>query len=96
MHFQNFILNSYHSTPTSGYTCFQGKKSDRFVAIGPVDLPVSRGYVEEIIKECLKHKITKVDILGFEFEMGMFPNLLEEAKGKGVDIAPKIHSNGCF
>ena len=33
--------------------------------------------------------ITKVDILGFEFEMGLFPNVLDEARAKGIDIAPK-------
>jgi hypothetical protein len=30
-----------------------------------------------------------VDILGFEFEMGLFPNVLDEARAKGIDIAPK-------
>ena len=30
-----------------------------------------------------------MDILGFEFEMGLFPNVLDEAKAKGIDIAPK-------
>ena len=39
--------------------------------------------------ECRKKHITKVDILGFEFEMGLFPNVLDEARGKGIDIAPK-------
>jgi hypothetical protein len=45
--------------------------------------------VEEIILECRKKHITKVDILGFEFEMGLFPNVLDEARQKGIDIAPK-------
>jgi len=45
--------------------------------------------VEEIILECRKQHITKVDILGFEFEMGLFPNVLDEARAKGIDIAPK-------
>jgi hypothetical protein len=30
-----------------------------------------------------------VDILGFEFEMGLFPNVLDEARSKGIDISPK-------
>jgi len=54
-----------------------------------VNLPVTRLFVEEIIVECRKKNITKVDILGFEFEMGLFPNVLDEARGKGIDIAPK-------
>jgi hypothetical protein len=35
-----------------------------------------------------KH-VTKVDILAFEFEMGLFPNVLDEARNKGIDITPK-------
>jgi len=43
----------------------------------------------EIILECRKKRITKVDLLGFEFAMGLFPNVLDEARAKGIDIAPK-------
>ena len=59
------------------------------MALGPVNLPVTRLFVEEIILACRKYRITKVDILGFEFEMGLFPNVLDEARAKGIDIAPK-------
>ena len=31
-------------------------------------------------------KITKVDVLGFEFEMGLFPNIRDYAKTKNVDL----------
>jgi site-specific DNA-methyltransferase (adenine-specific)/adenine-specific DNA-methyltransferase len=30
-----------------------------------------------------------VDVLAFEFEMGLFPAVLDEAKHKGIDLAPK-------
>ena len=59
------------------------------VVVGPVNLPVTRLFVEEIILECRQKRITKVDLLGFEFEMGLFPNVLDEAKSKGIDISPK-------
>ena len=54
-----------------------------------MNLPVTRLFVEEIILECRQKHITRVDILGFEFEMGLFPNVLDEARAKGIDIAPK-------
>lgn len=54
-----------------------------------MNLPVTRLFVEEIILECRQKHITKVDILGFEFEMGLFPNIQEEAKSKGIDLAMK-------
>ena len=59
------------------------------MAVGPVNLPVTRLFVEEVILECRQKHITRVDILGFEFEMGLFPNVLDEARAKGIDIAPK-------
>lgn len=87
--FLELILNAYKAEKTDGFATFHGKKSGRLVAIGPVNLPVTRLFVEEIILECRKKQVTKVDILGFEFEMGLFPNVLDEARGKGIDIAPK-------
>ena len=87
--FLDLILNAYRAEKTAQFAAFHGKKAGRLVAVGPVNLPVTRLFVEEIILECRKHHITKVDILGFEFEMGLFPNVLDEARGKGIDIAPK-------
>jgi DNA modification methylase len=87
--FLDLILKAYQAEKTDGFASFHGKRSGRLVAVGPVNLPVTRLFVEEIILECRKKHITKVDILGFEFEMGLFPNVLDEARSKGIDIAPK-------
>ncbi|MCD6568066.1 MAG: site-specific DNA-methyltransferase, partial [Dehalococcoidia bacterium] len=87
--FLDLILHAYRAEPVSQFNAFHGKKAGRLVAVGPVNLPVTRLFVEEIILECRKHHITRVDILGFEFEMGLFPNILDEAKSKGIDMAMK-------
>ena len=87
--FRALILNAYQAETTDSFAGFHGKKAGRLVAVGPVNLPVTRLFVEEIILECRKHHITRVDILGFEFEMGLFPNVLDEARAKGIDIVPK-------
>ena len=87
--FLELILTAYRAEKVEGFTTFHGKRSGRMVVVGPVNLPVTRLFVEEIILECRKKHITKVDILGFEFEMGLFPNVLDEARSKGIDIAPK-------
>ena len=87
--FLDLILRAYRAEKTDGFASFHGKRAGRLVAIGPVNMPVSRLFVEEIILECRKKHITKVDILGFEFEMGLFPNVLDDARTKGIDIAPK-------
>src|SRR3972149_4731498 len=87
--FLDLILRAYRAEKTEGFATFHGKKSGRLVAVGPVNLPVTRLFVEEVILECRQKHITRVDILGFEFEMGLFPNVLDEARAKGIDIAPK-------
>jgi len=87
--FLDLILRAYRAEKTDGFATFHGKKAGRLVAVGPVNLPVTRLFVEEVILECRKKHITRVDILGFEFEMGLFPNVLDEARAKGIDIAPK-------
>ena len=87
--FLDLILRAYRAEKTDGFNTFHGKKAGRLVAVGPVNLPVTRLFVEEVILECRQKHITRVDILGFEFEMGLFPNVLDEARAKGIDIAPK-------
>ena len=87
--FLDLILKAYKVESVAQFERFHGKRAGRLVAIGPVNLPVTRLFVEEIILECRQKHITKVDILGFEFEMGLFPNVLDEARAKGIDIAPK-------
>ncbi len=87
--FIELILRAYSAEKAESFVSFQGKKAGRLIAIGPVNLPVTRLFIEEIILECRKNQITRVDVLGFEFEMGLFPNVLQEAKDKGIDLAPK-------
>lgn len=87
--FVDLILRAYRAEPVENAPLFHGKRAGRMVVVGPVNLPVTRRFVEEIILECRKKHLTKVDVLGFEFEMGLFPHVLDEAKAKGIDIAPK-------
>ena len=83
------ILRAYSAQETDGFTAFQGVKAGRLVAVGPINLPVTRLFIEKIILECRRHQITGVDVLGFEFEMGLFPNMLDEARSLGINLAPK-------
>jgi DNA modification methylase len=83
------ILHAYRAEAVENFKCFHGKKAGRVVSVGPINLPVTRLFVEEIILECREKRISRVDILAFEFEMGLFPNIQEEAKSKGIDLAMK-------
>jgi len=94
--FLELILHAYKADKVDQFKTFQGKRADRLVAVGPINLPVTRLFVEEIILECRQKRITKADILGFEFEMGLFPNIQEEAKSKGIDLAMKYIPRDVF
>lgn len=83
------ILKAYKAEKLENAPPFHGRRNGRMVVVGPVNLPVTRLFVEEIILECRKRRVSKVDILGFEFEMGLFPDYLAEARSKGIDIMPK-------
>ena len=84
--FVDLILRAYNAQNISGFKSFYGIKNNRMISIGPVDIPASRLFAEEIINEAINNKITKVDLLSFEFEMGLFPSVQEEAKEQGIDF----------
>ena len=85
--FIKLILTAYKAELVETFKNFVGKKRDRLVAIGPINLPVSSKFVDFILEECAIHDITKVDVLGFDYEMGLD---VSRAKDFGVDIALKI------
>src|SRR6266404_3521269 len=87
--FRDLILKAYRAEPLPESGFFHGKAGARLVVVGPINLPVGRLFVEEVITECRKRGATRVDVLAFEFEMGLFPAALDEAKQKGIDLAPK-------
>lgn len=94
--FRDLILKAYKATGFGGDEgqpsqdgFFHGARNGRLVVIGPINLPVGRLFVEEVITECRKRGASRADILAFEFEMGLFPAVLAEAKAKGIDLAPK-------
>lgn len=87
--FVQLITKAYQAEAIEGFRTFTAKKNARLVAIGPVNVPVSRLFVEEVLKESQEKHITKVDILAFDFEMGMGDNARDEASAKGIDLALK-------
>ena len=47
--FLDLILRAYRAEKTDGFAAFHGKKAGRLVSVGPVNLPVTRLFVEEVI-----------------------------------------------
>ena len=91
--FRELIIRAYKATGFGGNEgaqaqdgFFHGARNGRLVVIGPINLPVGRLFVEEVITECRKRGASRVDVLAFEFEMGLFPAVLEEARSKGIEL----------
>jgi DNA modification methylase len=92
----NLILHAFRAEPSNGFTNFQGKKGARMVAIGPINLPVTRLFIDEVICECRQNNITQVDVLAFDYEMSLGPHIQELAKEKGVDLSMKYIPRDVF
>ncbi|HCC68300.1 MAG TPA: site-specific DNA-methyltransferase, partial [Nitrospiraceae bacterium] len=67
----DFILKLYRAEPVSGYITLHGKKAGRMVHIGDVDSIVTEREIRETVKECASAGVKSVDILGWDFEMGL-------------------------
>jgi DNA methylase len=50
--FRELILRAYNVEPLQNEPFFHGKNVGRLVAVGPINLPVGRLFVEEVITEC--------------------------------------------
>lgn len=85
--FIKLILSAYKAEAVDSFNNFVGKKRDRLVAIGSIDTPITNDFLEKIISECREKRITKADVLGFDYEMGLD---FESAKKVGIDILFKV------
>jgi DNA modification methylase len=86
--FVDLILHAYKAQPVDSYNNFMGKKRDRLVAVGPISTAVTYGFVEDVLAEAKANKVTKCDVLGFDYEMGI--DFQELQKTHGIDIQFKI------
>ena len=85
--FVKLILSAYKAEPVESFVNMVGKKRDRLVAVGPINTPVSSKLIQDIVAECKEKGITKIDVLGFDYEMGLD---FGEYKDQGIDIAFRI------
>lgn len=85
--FIKLIISAYKAEKVDSFVNIVGKKRDRLVAVGPIEVPVSSKLIQDIVIECKENGITKVDVLGFDYEMGLD---FQEYKDQGIDIAFRI------
>lgn len=75
-----FILELYKSEPLEGFENLHGKKGNAFVHIGAVDAPVTLAEITQALEECKKNNIKRLDVLGWEWEMGLHDMVRDEAE----------------
>jgi DNA modification methylase len=92
----DLILEAYKAKHITGCETLHGTKAGRFVHIGPLDVPVTQSRLMDIFEECKQKLYTQVDVLGFEFEMGLTPQFIQELKEKGVSITLKYIPKDVF
>ncbi len=85
--FISLILSAYKAEPVDSFNMFVGKKRDRLVAVGSIDTPVTNDFLESVIAECKEKGVTKADILGFDYEMGLN---FDEAKKQGLNVQFRV------
>jgi hypothetical protein len=83
----SLILEAYRAQPVEQSPPFHGHKDGAFVVVGPLDAPISEATVAEAVEAARRMGAGRVDVLGFEFEMGLAPRAVDDAKAKGVAVA---------
>ncbi len=84
--FLSLILEAYKAERVEQAAPFHGRKAGAFVVVGPIDAPVTRSQVDEAVEAARAMRAARVDVLGFEFEMGLVPIVQEEARARGVAL----------
>lgn len=92
----SLILSAYKAEKIQQLPPFHGKRGTNIVFIGNIDSPVTKLQVNEIIKKCQEMRISQVDVLGFEFEMGLVPEIIDEARLKGITLNLKYIPKDVF
>ena len=83
-----FILDLYKSQPMLGqFSYLHGIREGRAVHVGATDSPVSSAELQATVAECASNGFRALDVLGWEWEMGLNPALKDElSRTFGVDV----------
>lgn len=89
--YRDFILELYESKPIEGYSFLHGRKGSTFIHIASVDGIVTEDEVKDATEECSNSAGgEKLDVLGWDFEMGLDRMVGQIGEMYGVDVNLKI------
>ena len=84
-----FIRELYGAAPVQGFAYIHGRKGNRLVHIGPIDSFVSEREIRATAREAMNSGAKGIDILGWDFEMGLHDLVDSIIKEFGIDIKLK-------
>jgi adenine-specific DNA-methyltransferase len=82
----DFIVNLYGATPVEGFAHVHGTAGSVAVHVGAVDLPVTFDEIQLALEEAHAAGFTGVDVLGWEWEMGLHDLIQDEAKERSLTL----------
>ncbi|MFO9228345.1 site-specific DNA-methyltransferase [Legionella pneumophila serogroup 1] len=82
-----FILELYKAERNpSEFKHLQGRKNHTYIHIGNVDAPITFSEIMEALQECKENRITALDVLGWEWELGINELIHEESQKLGISL----------
>jgi adenine-specific DNA-methyltransferase len=94
--FVELILSAYGAQRSDQLAPFSGSKGGTAILIGSIDSAVTQDQVQQAIETALSVGISRVDVLGFEFEMGISPAMSDAAKEQGLTLTVRYIPNEVF
>ncbi len=94
--FVDLILLAYGAQKSDQLVPFSGSKGGTAILIGGIDSAVTQDQVQQAIDTALSVGISRVDVLGFEFEMGISPAMSDAAKEQGLTLTIRYIPNEVF
>jgi DNA modification methylase len=82
----DFIVQLYRAERVQGFTHLHGRKAGRMVHVGATDAPVTLSEITELLDECAANHFRGLDVLGWEWEMGLHDLVPVEARKRGIDL----------
>lgn len=82
----DFVVELYRAQPLTEHTHLHGYKAGRAVHVGSVDAAVGLAEVRDALAEARSASYPGLDVLGWEFDMGLHELVQDEARATGVDL----------
>lgn len=82
----DFIVQLYGASSLEGFQHLHGVKGPCAIHVGAVDAPVGLGEIKEALDEAVAAGHPALDVLGWDFELGLHELVEDEASGRGVRL----------